>query len=724
MARYAFSASFLVLTLILALMAGLALGAFPLAGSAQVVLGVQEALHSALVRPFGKPLAVGIVLFLGLWPTFLIFSQAVRTTTETPSADTGPEVEPVEPTPESVDDVPEPNATTPLDRMTRRFRDPEPEDPVEADTPETEPADDAEEGSEPALAPEPEPEPEPETEPELPERADETETPEPPVPFDLVPFDDVTPDTVRDEEIALGEIADDHSDSESPTDEGDEPFPADDVAPDAWSGGDSPLSGFGPDDGGLREDADFTSRLPVAPAPGTEIRDERPADRAYASLVRALPYDDADDMDEEDLDEGEALETARPAWLDAVERQAIVMRRQVPPPASPGLSYYGGVPIVPPGFAWPVAKVKGDDVPLHFVMQVDLTAIADEARLDMLPASGILYFFLDLELGLPTGYRVIHADDHDSRWHEAEIPANLSPVYGSESRYSWPWIDSENAEQSGLPQLLPLWFFEPVLARLPEASPVERDGANGPRWWPVCDSVDDELAEVQGNEVWPVNPSPVDADGTLRRPYANFPPDWRAVAVASVQVLEELRKPSFAEACRHRELSDEDVRKMRTQWSQEARECLAWANSHQPFDRVSTQEADMFWDWFRQLEGVNCLVIGRAAVHSVEATLSASPEADGVFDDEALELVRARHALAVHTEDGLSVPTPHRMLAPPSYVQGQLDDIANKEILLLEIAADEGVGLLFGEGVYQFTITPEDLKARRFDKVRLTVSSC
>ena len=121
---------------------------------------------------------------------------------------------------------------------------------------------------------------------------------------------------------------------------------------------------------------------------------------------------------------------------------------------------------------------------------------------------------------------------------------------------------------------------------------------------------------------------------------------------------------------------------------------------------------------------MNYLVIGRAAVHSIEATLSASPNADGVFGEDALNLVRARHALAIHTEEGLIVPTPHRMLAPPSYVQGQLEDIATKEVLLLEIAGDEGIGLLFGEGVYQFTIMPEDLMARRFDKVRLTVSSC
>ena len=764
MARYAFSASFLVLTLALASMVALALGAFPLTGSVSAVLAVQEALHSGLVNPLGRPVAVGLVLFAGLWPTFLVFGHA-RLARETTGSGSG-----VPQQGRALDDMAEPSASKALERIARRHRvneadDAEPAgaeqdvDPVSEPEPELE--------LEPELEPEPEPEPEPVDSEVLPAPAQEdpfvepdtvvsseTDVPdedftdlasdnliEPADPdFDpgvegnetcaltdnhddpLVPFEDVAPDHEPDI-IAGPEIdSDDRPDGDALPETSFEPFPADDVMPNTGL----------PDE--YDPGSDYPSHLPTLPVAGAET-DQGPIEkRAYASLTRALPVGDEDDEDEgEDEDEGygeevdeedEAEEFVRPDWLDDLERQAIVMRRQVPPPANPGLSFYGGVPIVPADFEWPVANVKGREMPLHFVMQVDLSAISHDARRQMLPENGILYFFLDLELGLATGYRVIHAEGYETSWREAEVPETLSPVYGEQARYSWPWIDCENADESGLPRLLPLWFMEPVAATLPEPPPVERDEDKRPRWWPICDSVEDELARVQGEEVWPEESSPVGSDGALLRPFSNFPHDWRAVAVASVQVLEELSKPSFAEACRRRELGDEATRKMRVQWSEEARECLAWANSHKPFDPVCTEESDMFWDWFKKLEGVNCLVLGRAAVHSIEATLSASPDADGVFDEDALKLVRARHALAIHTEEGLVVPTPHRMLAPPSYVQGRLEDVADKEVLLLELGAEEGIGLLFGEGVYQFTIAPDDLKAGRFERTKLTVSSC
>jgi len=41
---------------------------------------------------------------------------------------------------------------------------------------------------------------------------------------------------------------------------------------------------------------------------------------------------------------------------------------------------------------------------------------------------------------------------------------------------------------------------------------------------------------------------------------------------------------------------------------------------------------------------------------------------------------------------------------------------------LLELSSDEGLAHYFGEGVYQFWIRPEDLAARRFDRVELSTT--
>ena len=45
---------------------------------------------------------------------------------------------------------------------------------------------------------------------------------------------------------------------------------------------------------------------------------------------------------------------------------------------------------------------------------------------------------------------------------------------------------------------------------------------------------------------------------------------------------------------------------------------------------------------------------------------------------------------------------------------------AKTHLLLLELSSNEGLGHHFGEGVYQSWMTPDDLKAPRFDKEELT----
>jgi hypothetical protein len=62
------------------------------------------------------------------------------------------------------------------------------------------------------------------------------------------------------------------------------------------------------------------------------------------------------------------------------------------------------------------------------------------------------------------------------------------------------------------------------------------------------------------------------------------------------------------------------------------------------------------------------------------------------------------------------------MLAPPVDVQGHQTERAETH-LLLELPSNEGRGHRFGEGPYQFWITPADLMAGRVDKVELTADA-
>ena len=62
-------------------------------------------------------------------------------------------------------------------------------------------------------------------------------------------------------------------------------------------------------------------------------------------------------------------------------------------PAPVGRTKVGGIPDMPPGFAWPVHTV--DKRPLSFLAQLNLTQIASYGMGDKLPSTGMLYFFYD-----------------------------------------------------------------------------------------------------------------------------------------------------------------------------------------------------------------------------------------------------------------------------------------------------------------------------------------
>jgi hypothetical protein len=398
-------------------------------------------------------------------------------------------------------------------------------------------------------------------------------------------------------------------------------------------------------------------------------------------------------------------------------RQAVVLHEAFPPPVVPGFSFYGGTPIVPPEFVWPV-DAKGN--PLHFLMQVDCEEIAEDARLGLMPEAGILYFFLDLTWGDPAAYRVIAYGAPGEDWAPAMLPDDLGPVYGEEARYATAWTDPEVVDESmPFPRELPCWPFTPHSVEI-----AAGEGEDPARWWQDSEALRAELVRAQGGDVAVRHLPVVHPEGGLARPFENFPHDWRAVAITSATVIEKVRNPAFVEACIKRGMDNEGAEGLQSEIVGQASECLAWGNAHNPHKRVPGEEADMFWDWLVSIGDVGVQVLREATVRSLETTLAARPEAAEWLPAEALDPLRERHALAARSEDGLFAPTPNRMLAPPSQAQGELGEIDPPEILLLEIGSRDPIGHLFGEGIYQFTIAPEDLREGRFDKVRLTLAAC
>jgi hypothetical protein len=383
------------------------------------------------------------------------------------------------------------------------------------------------------------------------------------------------------------------------------------------------------------------------------------------------------------------------------------------------LSFFGGAPIAPRGFQWP--RANGGGAPFSFLMQIDCAAVPAAARLGLLPDRGALYFFLDLTWGQTDNFRVLYEEGGRGEWAPVAPPGDLGPAFGDQAVLAWQWTQS--AEDC--PRLLPKWTFDPVAIEIPsevhDAAREEYEG-DAPFLWPG--KMEDALRAAQGADVvsnWFSVETLVDSQGALRRPFVNYPHDWRAVQICSGLLLKKLRQPGRVPGIlARRDLSEPDRAALVARIADEAQRWFAAAASQPPFAAARQPESDRFWSWLADQVWLVRFVLGDALTLSIEASLCDSPEAAARVPLDVARRVHHRHALASRSEHGLFVTIPDRMLAPPVDVQGNQWDRAKTHLLLLELSSNEGLGHHFGEGVYQFWITPDHLRARRFDRIELT----
>ena len=423
---------------------------------------------------------------------------------------------------------------------------------------------------------------------------------------------------------------------------------------------------------------------------------------------------------------GRTKELAAAATIEAASRQAIVFRRHFPPRRGESTrTFFGGAPIAPSEFAWPRPTGNGGSRPFNFLMQIDCADVPAAGRLGLLPDRGVLYFFHDLTWGQPDAFRVLYADAPGSRsWGVVDPPDDMGPAFGDHAVRTWKWTQSP----ADCPRLLPKWTFDPVVVDVPvPVRAADDEDANEPVWWPGEKAMAETLRAAQGVDVpgnWFTIRDFIGADGKLRRPFANYPHDWRAVQIASGLLAQRLRhKHGLMGTSVFRELAEAEREALAMKIRGEA---LAWFNrggSYPPFVAVPQPERDEFWSWLEAYPWLVRFVIIEAVTLSIEASLVDSDEAASRIPDDVALRIRHRHALAVQSEGGLFASTPDRMLAPPADIQGHQWDRAKTHLLLLELSSNDGLGHHFGEGVYQFWITPADLEARRFDKVQLTADA-
>ncbi len=400
-----------------------------------------------------------------------------------------------------------------------------------------------------------------------------------------------------------------------------------------------------------------------------------------------------------------------------------ILFRQHFPPRQEALSYWGGIPLVPQGFKWPSFKTPdGNERALHFIMQLDCAEIADAGAIG-LPRNGHLYFFVDLNWGEYWEHRVIHIEGDPAGFSPAVVPATLPRAYSEKSYWGWPQRDAD------WPRLLPRWSFDPVLisglaqpARLDEDYEDEEEDR---KFWPGNIDLAQALAEVEGAIIESrYFSNQYDSDGKLMRPFANFPHDWQAIRIVMGEIRCQESREHINRYISRSDMSEAEGEAYMTALRSAIDHWTVRANTADPQMPASAVDSDAVWKVISDFQYVTVFALSKMVNQSINYTLSENPDAARILPEEALALVRSSHALGSRNDRGLHINTPDHLLGPPSYVQGDADDqLTEGWSLLFEMSAYDQIGHFFAEGVYQFWIQPEDLAARRFDRVELKASA-
>ncbi|MEW4447456.1 DUF1963 domain-containing protein [Qipengyuania sp. JC766] len=238
-----------------------------------------------------------------------------------------------------------------------------------------------------------------------------------------------------------------------------------------------------------RTDADPTTEEAAEPAEaavsdtGAEDETAREYDAAEDLIASedgaAIEFEPTDEIEEYPYEaDGVGADTASPAMHDehdAVEngeRVGIVLRRQIPPRDKAPRSWLGGLPMMPDDMEWPRGtnpdNSDAGDVPLHFVAQIECSALPDDLWDGSGPRDGWLLFFLNGNTSQQEEgtYRVIHTTE---RGAQRMPPSDIGAVHDGHfagSQFGF-------MPQAHVP---PVWPFWPVDVVAVPAELYEQDG--------------------------------------------------------------------------------------------------------------------------------------------------------------------------------------------------------------------------------------------------------
>lgn len=146
-------------------------------------------------------------------------------------------------------------------------------------------------------------------------------------------------------------------------------------------------------------------------------------------------------------------EPEEPEFANKRRTRLIIQRAATPIPNDPSLSYFGGLPRLPPHLAWPSLARRAEDgagegpIAPTFIAQIDLSNLPLWIGRDQFPLNGTIYIFCNtqfVDVGDP-GCAVLYHDGSSESFAECLPPPNLMRVGGDYDGIRKGWLTSREA---------------------------------------------------------------------------------------------------------------------------------------------------------------------------------------------------------------------------------------------------------------------------------------
>lgn len=405
------------------------------------------------------------------------------------------------------------------------------------------------------------------------------------------------------------------------------------------------------------------------------------------------------------------------------------------------ISFIGGAPYVSGQFMWPSGIPYRSSQPKPhyrpqptlapesrcFIGQIDCSEVPAVDGKRLLPQHGRLCFFFDrmiVENHAP--YEHPHADavvwdNGDGPLREAELPRDLPPSQYSE------WIPKSEPDQ--YLRSFDKWALEfRTIQTYPDETYLDPSGGSQP----VYRAIVNRLMREQFRRILPDPPRepPIVFRPGLPRPSATFPECW-----IHVYITVGLFAASLERAASHAPpiLRDEYIAT-----SGELEREAILAGTKPPFETLSSDERQEFYAWYESLiapkrDGISdvrtSMYLGghiRSAYHlAADMLASRGGELAELLDADGINTARLNRSPYCIRRDGHSdIRRWHQMFGHGGNVQAAAQQFRSSHVLLAQFSSDRNGPFMWGDaGMLQYWIDADDLAARDFSRVYVTVES-